>query len=239
MTAVGAVVAAGLTPGIVTGTPSTQPPASGVELTAADAVVINGETIDFDELYAQVVSDSRDPQVVFKTVYGPPPSRDKKKRRAEMSEQNRRDSVQQEKAQQEKAIQEAMRQDSILQAMDRRQHALVYGPPPPKYRGVGPAELRIIAANDKLEASDVVLEALMDYCGQMPLDPNVTGQVILSESRDLVSELMMGPTQLEMLQQEIADRFAVQLSEEMLKQLGTLRRVADFIAEVVAPIKEE
>ena len=50
---------------------------------------------------------------------------------------------------------------------------------------------------------------------------------------------MMDSKQLEMLQQEIADRFEVQLTEDMLKQLGTLRRVANFIAEVVTPINKE
>ena len=142
-------------------------------------------------------------------------------------------------AQQEKAIQEAMRQDSIRQAIERREQALVYGPPPPKYRGVGPEELRAIAANDKQDAKNLVLEALMDYCAEMPLNPDATGHIILSENGDLVSELMMGPTQLEMLQQEIADRFGVQLTEEMLKQLGSLSCVANFIVEVVAPIKQE
>ena len=34
-------------------------------------------------------------------------------------------------------------------------------------------------------------------------------------------------------------QYELQLTEEMLKQLGTLRRVANFIAEVVTPIKEE
>ena len=219
LTAVGAVVAAGLTPGIVTGAPASQLPDPDVEFTAADAVVINGETVDFDELFAQVISDSREPQVVFKTVYGPRPP------------------VAVEDDEQQAAIRAKMREDSIRRAMEAR--TLVYGPPPPKYRFVGPEELRSIAANDKQEAADVILEALLDYCRQMPLDTNATGNIILREDRDLVRELMMGSKQLEMLQQEISDRFEVQLSEEMLKQLSTLRRVADFIAEVVAPIKKE
>ena len=136
------------------------------------------------------------------------------------------------------SIHKAQRQDSINQSI-----AEVYGPPPPRYRFVGPEELRSIAANDKQEAADVILEALMDYCRQRPLDPNVdpnvTGHIILREDRDLVRDLMMDSMQLEMLQQEIADRFEVQLTEKMLKQLSTLRRVANFIAEVVAPIKKE
>ena len=52
ITAVGAVVAAGLTPGIATGTPATLPPSADVEITAADVISINGEVIDFDEMLA-------------------------------------------------------------------------------------------------------------------------------------------------------------------------------------------
>ena len=207
ITAVSAVVAAGLTPGIISGSPASQPPINDVELTAADAISIGGDIFDFDELFA-MEQIRRDPRDIPK-VYGPPPS-----------------------------IHKAQRQDSINQSI-----AEVYGPPPPRSRFVGPEELRSIAANDKQEAADVILEALMDYCRQRPLDPNVdpnvTGHIILREDRDLVRDLMMDSKQLEMLQQEIADRFEVQLTEEMLKQLGTLRRVANFIAEVVAPIKEE
>ena len=207
ITAVSAVVAAGLTPGIISGSPASQPPINDVELTAADAISIGGDIFDFDELFA-MEQIRRDPRDIPK-VYGPPPS-----------------------------IHKAQRQDSINQSI-----AEVYGPPPPRYRFVGPEELRSIAANDKQEAADMILEALMDYCRQRPLDPNVdpnvTGHIILREDRDLVRDLMMDSKQLEMLQQEIADRFEVQLTEEMLKQLGTLRRVANFIAEVVAPIKEE
>ena len=207
ITAVSAVVAAGLTPGIISGSPASQPPINDVELTAADAISIGGDIFDFDELFA-MEQIRRDPRDIPK-VYGPPPS-----------------------------IHKAQRQDSINQSI-----AEVYGPPPPRYLFVGPEELRSIAANDKQEAADVILEALMDYCRQRPLDPNVdpnvTGHIILREDRDLVRDLMMDSMQLEMLQQEIADRFEVQLTEEMLKQLGTLRRVANFIAEVVTPIKEE
>ena len=207
ITAVSAVVAAGLTPGIISGSPASQPPINDVELTAADAISIGGDIFDFDELFA-MEQIRRDPRDIPK-VYGPPPS-----------------------------IHKAQRQDSINQSI-----AEVYGPPPPRYRFVGPEELRSIAANDKQEAADMILEALMDYCRQRPLDPNVdpnvTGHIILREDRDLVRDLMMDSMQLELLQQEIADRFEVQLTEDMLKQLGTLRRVANFIAEVVTPIKEE
>ena len=53
LTAVSAVVAAGLTPGFITATPSYSPmPEPTAAITAADAVSIDGNTYSFDELYA-------------------------------------------------------------------------------------------------------------------------------------------------------------------------------------------
>ena len=53
LTAVGAIVAAGLTPGIIAATPGCMPVQSpSVEVTAADAVAIDGQAYSFDELYA-------------------------------------------------------------------------------------------------------------------------------------------------------------------------------------------
>lgn len=49
LTAVGAVVAAGLTPGIIAASPTQ---GSNVGITAADVVAIDGATYSFDELYA-------------------------------------------------------------------------------------------------------------------------------------------------------------------------------------------
>ena len=49
LTAVGAVVAAGLTPGIIAASPTQ---GSNVGITAADVVAIDGTTYSFDELYA-------------------------------------------------------------------------------------------------------------------------------------------------------------------------------------------
>ena len=72
LTAVGAVVAAGLAPGIISATPILAP----ADASAADAVAIDGMTYGFDELYAmQQPTDERrkkDPQVA--TRYGVPPS---------------------------------------------------------------------------------------------------------------------------------------------------------------------
>ena len=78
ITAVGAVVAAGLTPGIVTGSPLPQSPSTNVELTAADAVSINGEVFDFEDLRALNPNHqiNRDQLVV---LYGSPQPKQKDK----------------------------------------------------------------------------------------------------------------------------------------------------------------
>ena len=209
LTAVGAVVAAGLTPGIVTGAPTSLPLSSDVEISAADAISINGETFDFDELFAmqQINIDPRE----VSEVYGPPVT-----------------------------IKEA-RQDSIRRAMDRQAlvygpPTVVYGPPTPNYF-VGPDEFRSIAADSKHEATELATKILMDYCSEIP-NANDEAPISLSESGDLVRDLKMDSQQLKDLQKEIEDRFAVQLSVDMLKRLGTLRRIATFIVEVAKPLED-
>ena len=216
LTAVGAVVAAGLTPGIATGAPASLPPGPDVELTAANTVSINGEAFDFDELFAmqQIKRGNHD----IPKMYGPPVS---------VREQE-------EKARQE-AQREQARQDSIRQVMESQ--ATVYGPPRPKYHFIGPEELRSLAADNKEEATNVILNILMDYCSQMP-DVNGQSGIILSENSDLVGDLKMDSSQLKDLQQEIENRFAVQMTEDMLKRLSSLQRIANFIVEVIKPIGE-
>ena len=59
LTAVGAVVAAGLTPGIIAATPGYLPDQGfNAAITAADVVAIDGQTYDFDELYAKQQPDT-------------------------------------------------------------------------------------------------------------------------------------------------------------------------------------
>ena len=59
LTAVGAVVAAGLTPGILAATPGCLPgQGSNAEITAADVVAFDGMAYGFDELYAKQQPDS-------------------------------------------------------------------------------------------------------------------------------------------------------------------------------------
>ena len=59
LTAVGAVVAAGLTPGFIAATPGCLPVQNPVaEITAAEMVAIDGQAYSFDELYAKQHPDS-------------------------------------------------------------------------------------------------------------------------------------------------------------------------------------
>lgn len=86
--ALGAVVAAGVTTGAMAATPSPDAPKPSsnpeVELTAADEVRIDGQSVDFDDLIAQIPPRVRDNQVRLMygvrrpKVYGGPPRYPKK-----------------------------------------------------------------------------------------------------------------------------------------------------------------
>jgi len=72
LAAVGAVVAAGLTPGIMVASPSQ---GSNAEITAADVVAIDGTTYSFDELYTMQRGDTIElPDIILEdkheTLYG-------------------------------------------------------------------------------------------------------------------------------------------------------------------------
>lgn len=260
ITAVGAAVAAGLTPGIVTGTPLLEPQVTDINLTAADAVSINGEMYDFDDLFAMNQGNPV-PVDQIVVVYGSPKAmkamkekkkkEEKEKKKQEEKEKKKKkdkdkkirekeiaDSLLlEEKRLEEEALErariEAMRQDSIRQAQE--EFKTVYGPPPPRH--VSPEELRNIAAHNKDEATFLVLEAIMDYCSNMT-DPG--GPVaFLTPNGNIIRDLKMKPSHLEGLSKEIENNYAVQLTPEMMEQLGTLRRITDFIVEVITPIKED
>ena len=211
LTAVGAVVAAGLTPGIVTGAPASQPPIPDVEITAADAVSIGGDVFDFDELFAmqQVVTEQQHP----KTVYGPPPpiAKDDDERQA--------------------AIRAKMREDSIRRAMEARE--LVYGPPSMLRMSIA-EELRQIAADSKDRAIGYIQE---DITYWITRKFNITDATIGPDT-DLTKDLKLDFEQLQILRDEIEENYDVQISDDMLKRLNTLDRLSKFIVEVVKPIEE-
>ena len=215
ITAVGAVVAAGLTPGIVTGTPAPQAPSTDVELTAADVVTIDGDVFDFDELFAmrQVVRD-RDQQ---KVVYGPPPAE-----------------VQRQEAERE-AMRAKARKDSIRRA--KEEFKLVYGPPPVPDESIKQELVRSEVANmDKEKAIEEIQGRLIFFIHAIG-DPKYSLNDIKPDSQ-LIRDLNFNPKRLEQVLEELESNYGVQLTEDMLKQLNTPRRLARFIIEVITPVKE-
>jgi len=214
--AVGAVVAAGLTPGMIAGAPASQPQSQDTEITAADVVSINGEVFDFDELFAMnQVRKSNDQR--HKTVYGPPPAQ------IERSQKERKKSARREQA----------RQDSIRRVEES--HALVYGPPSSFRFDLSPEWLRQLAARDQQDAYSAVLRSLMNYCSEMPqFNSGLTDPA----NRDLIQDLKLDAEQLEGLSQEIENSCGVLVTEDMLQQLGTLQRISNFIVQVVTPIRD-
>ena len=75
LTAMGAVVAAGLTPGIIAATPACIPGLNpNAVITAAEVVAIDGNAYSFDELYAMQQGANRDADPQIATRYGVMPS---------------------------------------------------------------------------------------------------------------------------------------------------------------------
>jgi hypothetical protein len=74
ITAVGAVVTAGLTPGIIVATPACMPGQNpNALITAAEVVAIDGNAYSFDELYAMQQRSNRDADPQVATRYGVQP----------------------------------------------------------------------------------------------------------------------------------------------------------------------
>ena len=168
LTAVGAVVAAGLTPGIVTGSPASPAPGPEVELTAADVVAINGDVFDFDELFAmrQINRDQRNNAL----VYGPPPSMREK-----------------EEKERQEALREEARQDSIRRA--EKAQARVYGPPPVIRKSGYPEIMRQMAADNKEAAINQIQNELVDLVANL-LSPD---RIPIMLDSDLSRDLNMNP----------------------------------------------
>ena len=218
LTAVGAVVAAGLTSGAVTGTPATPPSSPEVEITAADVVEVNGEVLDFDELYASSQQVNQD-QRRHRVLYGPPRPR------------INRDI---EKARQEKARQENLRRDSISHD-DEEMLVVVYGPPPAtiNFNTLPPLEeLRMSTQYmGEDEAITLVQDILIDYIGTIVGDPSVE----ITAETDL-SHGLLTSSQFKKLSQSIDDNYGLKLTEDMLPLFNTVDRIARFILESIKPV---
>ena len=255
ITAVGAVFAAGLTPGIVTGSPVPEPLNTDIELTAADVVSIDGEKFDFEDLFAMNQADPVPVDQVV-VVYGPPGSmkglnkdknkekkknKDKKKKKnkdqeirewqntdsAAMAEQRRIQEMNELKAAREKA-----RRDSIERAMQQN-YKLVYGPPPPKYNSLDPEQVRLeLAEYSKDEAIAYVenqIMAYLDYISDMDRRFGNSGRPRINSKTELDSD------DKTRLIEEVEHSFGVQVTEEMMEHLNTPNRLALFIVEVIRP----
>ena len=252
LTAMSAVVAAGLTPGIALVSSAAQQPRLDVEYTAADMVSINGEVMDFDELFDMQLGDNGDTTQSKKQqerairdsisrankshqkVYGPPPpNRVKKDRKRDKIDQKRRD-----------------RQiaDSIAQAYEKRT-VLVYGPPTPinieEMKAAHDAEVRereeqmerailqqaynTAQSGDKEGAIEKIQFILMDYCASLVQD-DAKGLPISPDSH-FIDDLKMDDSQLEMLKQKVEDSFDLILANNELGQLTSPSRLARYIVE--------
>lgn len=252
ITAVGAVVAAGLTPGIATGSPVPQPPHTDVELTAADVISINGDVFDFDELFAmnQVNRDRERMKVVYgppqPKVYGPvPPNKDKDKKKdkdkdQQIREQEIADSIAQEQLIQAEKYRLEQERKKIRErdSIDRiifEQHRLVYGPPRPTYTSLIPEQVRHqISTYSKDKAITFVEDKIMDYIFYIIGMRSRFGD----ENNIIRSDTELAPEIMTALIDEVECSFGVQLTEEAAKQLGTPNRLARFIVEVIKPIKK-
>ncbi len=245
ITAVGAVVAAGLTPGIVTGAPALEPLSTDIELTAADAVSINGEMFEFEDLFAMNQGDSV-PVDQLVVLYGSPKAikkamkeKKKKEKSQKAKEQDMIDSLNNEISIMEKQIEdlreqasfEAMRQDRIQRAL-QESYKLVYGPPRPLYTINSPQSLRRIISINKTEATNLVLDKVSGFVYEIAEEP-------ISPTTNIIKDLKLNSQQLETFRERIYEELGVQITSDMMKQLGTVERIANFIVEAATPIDQE
>lgn len=266
ITAVGAVVAAGLTPGIVTGTPLPlpEPLSSDINLTAADVVSINGEMYDFEDLFAMNQGDPVSVDQTLVVVYGSPKAmkkmeekkkkeeekkkkeekkkdKDKKKKKdkgQEMREWQIADSAAREEKRQIqemdelKAAREKARRDSIERVM-QREYKLVYGPPRPSYESSDPEQVRLeIAEYSKDKAIAYVESIIIAYLDNISdMGVRFRGE----ERKVFYSKTELDSDDKTRLIEEVERSFGVQLTEEMMEQLNTPNRLAQFIVEVIKP----
>lgn len=266
ITAVGAVVAAGLTPGIVTGTPLPlpEPLSSDINLTAADVVSINGEMYDFEDLFAMNQGDPVSVDQTVVVVYGSPKAmkkmeekkkkeeekkkkeekkkdKDKKKKKdkgQEMREWQIADSAAREEKRQIqemdelKAAREKARRDSIERVM-QREYKLVYGPPRPSYESSDPEQVRLeIAEYSKDKAIAYVESIIIAYLDNISdMGVRFRGE----ERKVFYSKTELDSDDKTRLIEEVERSFGVQLTEEMMEQLNTPNRLAQFIVEVIKP----
>ena len=204
LAAVGAVVAAGLTPGIIAATPNAMPVQDpNIGLTAAEVVAIAGNTYSFDELYAMQqpadarVQESAAPQVAMR--YGVPP----------------------------KPVKPSQPVAKYAAPRPPGQHETYYGVPRPHIHPQPPIDVIEVSA-----ALDTIQEGLIGLCVELlDADPYTRGCVFSLDS-DLTREMEMSEEQLKALKTEIKERYGVEVSYPrfyLVGQLNTLRLVSEYI----------
>lgn len=206
LAAVGAVVAAGLTPGIIAATPNAMPVQDpNIGLTAAEVVAIAGNTYSFDELYAmQQPADAgvqeEAPQVALRYGVQPRPTR---------------------------PVKPTPPTAKYAAPRPPGQHETYYGVPRPHIHPQPPIDVIEVSA-----ALDTIQEGLIGLCVELlDADPYTRGCVFSLDS-DLTREMEMSEEQLKALKAEIKERYGVEVSYPrfyLVGQLNTLRLVSEYI----------
>ena len=207
LTAVGALVAAGLTPGFIavsaTGATLHNPNA---EVTAAEAVAIDGQTYSFDELYAMQQVDK--------------------------SQRRRTEPQSRPKSQQATRYGVPRPQQAPKYAAPRPEYppTTMYGVPRPHVPAVVVEESATI---DREEIQMNILTYLMDYCNLL-IDADKRGIIITPDS-DLTRDLGMNEDDLKELKAEIEEYYGVEVSHHRFRlkgQLNTLFLVSEYITKL-------
>lgn len=207
LTAVGALVAAGLTPGFIavsaTGATLHNPNA---EVTAAEAVAIDGQTYSFDELYAMQQVDK--------------------------SQRRRTEPQSRPKSQQATRYGVPRPQQAPKYAAPRPEYppTTMYGVPRPIIPAVVVEESATV---DREEIQMSILTYLMDYCNLL-IDADKRGIIITPDS-DLTRDLGMNEDDLKELKAEIEEYYGVEVSHHRFRlkgQLNTLFLVSEYITKL-------
>ena len=207
LTAVGALVAAGLTPGFIavsaTGATLHNPNA---EVTAAEAVAIDGQAYSFDELYAMQQVDK--------------------------SQRRRTEPQSRPKSQQATRYGVPRPQQAPKYAAPRPEYppTTMYGVPRPHVPAVVVEESATI---DREEIQMNILTYLMNYCNLL-IDADKRGIIITPDS-DLTRDLGMTEDDLKQLKAEIEEYYGVEVSHHRFRlkgQLNTLFLVSAYITKL-------
>ena len=207
LTAVGAVVAAGLTPGFIAASAAgSSIQSSSTATTAAEVVAIDGQAYSFDELYAMQQVDK--------------------------SQRRRTEPQSRPKSQQATRYGVPRPQQAPKYAAPRPEYppTTMYGVPRPIIPAVVVEESATV---DREEIQMNILTYLMNYCNLL-IDADKRGIIITPES-DLTRDLGMNEDDLKALKAEIEEYYGVEVSHHRFRlkgQLNTLFLVSEYITKL-------